>query len=232
MNIQCPICKKKFKQITVQHIRTHNLTINQFKTQYPNTDIVNRNAILRSKELAKQRAIIDNIHCKQCDKLIISPYRKHSSFCSSSCAAIHNNKKRTKLSFTCPICGTIFNKRYHSGFCSTKCLNISKYNEFIKKWLNKEISGSYNGNDHSVNLKIKRFLFEKFNHKCQKCGWDKINTFTNKIPLTIHHIDGDCTNSFLDNLELLCPNCHSLTEQYGSRNKGKSKRNYKRILLS
>lgn len=35
-----------------------------------------------------------------------------------------------------------------------------------------------------------------------------------------------------DNLELLCPNCHSLTKNYGNLNKkSQRKRNYKKIKL-
>lgn len=46
-----------------------------------------------------------------------------------------------------------------------------------------------------------------------------MSIYTNSIPLEVHHIDGDCTNSFEENLQLLCPNCHSLTDNFGSLNK-------------
>ena len=35
----------------------------------------------------------------------------------------------------------------------------------------------------------------------------------------MHHIDGDCTNNKIENLQLLCPNCHSLTSNLGILNK-------------
>lgn len=44
------------------------------------------------------------------------------------------------------------------------------------------------------------------------------------MPLEVHHIDGNCTNNKEENLQLLCPNCHSLTPNSGSLNKGNSKR--------
>lgn len=50
------------------------------------------------------------------------------------------------------------------------------------------------------------------------CGWGEENPHTHLIPLQIHHIDGDCTNNKEENLQLLCPNCHSLTETFGGRN--------------
>lgn len=67
-------------------------------------------------------------------------------------------------------------------------------------------------------------MFMKHNNKCEKCGWGEVNPYTGKIPLQVHHIDGDCTNNSEENLQLLCPNCHSLTETYGGLNKGNSKR--------
>ena len=61
----------------------------------------------------------------------------------------------------------------------------------------------------------------------------KVNEFTGKIPLEVHHIDGDCTNNKEENLQLLCPNCHSLTENFGSRNKNSKRyklKAYKKFL--
>lgn len=54
-------------------------------------------------------------------------------------------------------------------------------------------------------------------HKCEKCG---LSVWENqKIPLCIHHIDGNHINNNLENLQILCPNCHALTENYCGRNK-------------
>lgn len=46
----------------------------------------------------------------------------------------------------------------------------------------------------------------------------EIEKVTGEPPLHVHHIDGDATNNSEDNLQLLCPNCHSLTENYGRLN--------------
>lgn len=74
---------------------------------------------------------------------------------------------------------------------------------------------------------IRRYLFEKYNSKCQRCGWGEVNPFTKLVPLQVHHIDGNCINNSEDNLQLLCPNCHSLTDTYGSLN-ANSSRAYRR----
>lgn len=52
--------------------------------------------------------------------------------------------------------------------------------------------------------------------KCECCG---LSTWLGKeIPLELHHKDGDNQNNELENLELLCPNCHSLTDNYRWKN--------------
>ena len=67
---------------------------------------------------------------------------------------------------------------------------------------------------------IKRWLREKYGNKCQRCGWGEINPTSSIVPLTAHHIDGNCLNNHHTNLELLCPNCHALTPTYGGLNVG------------
>jgi len=53
-----------------------------------------------------------------------------------------------------------------------------------------------------------------------ECGWDKRNPLSNKIPIELEHIDGNSENNMLENLKLLCPNCHSLTPTYKALNTG------------
>ena len=100
-----------------------------------------------------------------------------------------------------------------------------QYKTYIQAW--KE--GKVDGGKHEVSDTIRKYLFQKYDNKCQLCGWSKTNSTTNKIPLQIHHIDGDCTNNREDNLQLLCPNCHSLTPNYGYTKKHISKRVDKRL---
>ena len=46
------------------------------------------------------------------------------------------------------------------------------------------------------------------------------NHVTGRVPVQIDHKDGDWMNHKKDNLEVLCPNCHSLTPTYMGLNKG------------
>jgi hypothetical protein len=71
---------------------------------------------------------------------------------------------------------------------------------------------------------MKKYLIEKFGEKCMLCNWNDKNEHTGIIPIQMNHIDGDPHNHDLSNVELLCPNCHSLTEYFGSRGKGRKER--------
>lgn len=53
-------------------------------------------------------------------------------------------------------------------------------------------------------------------HICECCG----NTTWNDmpIPLEVHHEDGNNANNQIENLRLLCPNCHALTDTYRGKN--------------
>lgn len=66
--------------------------------------------------------------------------------------------------------------------------------------------------------KLKKKLIEDKikDHKCEKCGLNE--WFGIKIPIELHHIDGDRFNNKLNNLQILCPNCHSQTDNYSGKN--------------
>lgn len=58
-----------------------------------------------------------------------------------------------------------------------------------------------------------------FKNECSKCKI--INWEGQKLSLHLDHVDGNNTNNLIENLRLLCPNCHSLTATYCGRNKKK-----------
>lgn len=67
---------------------------------------------------------------------------------------------------------------------------------------------------------LKKLMIESsnFEYKCSECP---ITDTHNGKPLSlqIDHIDGDCFNNEMDNLHFLCPNCHTQTSTYGSKNR-------------
>lgn len=56
---------------------------------------------------------------------------------------------------------------------------------------------------------IKKWIKEERGNKCEECGVEEWNG--KKLTMEIDHIDGNKNNNNLDNLKVLCPNCHSQT---------------------
>ncbi len=62
----------------------------------------------------------------------------------------------------------------------------------------------------------KRLIKEKLKeNKCEECGITKWNN--KQISIQLHHIDGNSRNHNLKNLCLLCPNCHSQTNNHSGK---------------
>jgi hypothetical protein len=169
--------------------------------------------------------------CLQCGEhipfttLSFHDYRERK-FCNSSCAASYNNrlaKKKSRIN-NCINCGIEI--KYPNKYCSLTCQVNFQFKEYINKWKNGEVNGM--SGKYAVSKYLKRYLMEKHGYKCSQCGWGEVNPFTNRIPLEVHHKDGDYTNNDENNLELLCPNCHSLTATYKAANKGSGRKDRKK----
>ena len=65
---------------------------------------------------------------------------------------------------------------------------------------------------------LKKLIKEKYKEdKCEICGisfWQNV-----KIPLELHHKDGNHYNNTLENFQILCPNCHSIQDGHRGRKK-------------
>ena len=134
----------------------------------------------------------------------------------------HFNKGKKQIHI-CLNCGKEFEHRFgahNNKFCSHKCQGEYKHKNLIEKWK----SGEYKGNPENISVAIKKYLLEKNNFKCEMCGFEGYNISTNNTILQIHHKDGNSSNNKEENLQVLCPNCHAMTETYGNTGKRKSSR--------
>ena len=114
-------------------------------------------------------------------------------------------------------------------------------NSKINKFCNNSCQGQYKWiNETTVRIEqglvpdgspaLKKYVIEKNGEKCSECGQG--NTWNNKsLVLQLDHIDGNSDNNFPSNLRLLCPNCHTQTENFGSKGQGsRYRKNTKRNL--
>lgn len=71
--------------------------------------------------------------------------------------------------------------------------------------------------DIVVTSRLRKKLIEDGVKKeeCEECGI--IDWMGKRITLELHHIDGNRYNNNLKNLQILCPNCHSLTPNHSTK---------------
>ena len=80
-----------------------------------------------------------------------------------------------------------------------------------------EYAKNANVKSHILKLKLIRDGIKE--DKCELCGvsiWQGV-----KLPLELHHKDRNHFNNDFNNLQILCPNCHSIQEGNSGANAGK-----------
>ena len=81
-----------------------------------------------------------------------------------------------------------------------------------------------NSTFQSYKLKKRLFIAGLKSQQCEECGWAQ-KTPDGYLPLELDHINGDRSDNRLENLRILCPNCHSLKPSHRGRNIGKNNNN-------
>jgi hypothetical protein len=191
---------------------------------------------LKSKEIcAKQKEErIANYNlapkcCAKCNKSITYAKRVNI-FCSQSCSTTYNNLKRNssnpeqftatkkvilkvKKQFYCVTCNKIL-KTKHNKYCSIQCQQDLFFKQKLDNWLSGTVT-------RFENRWLRKALIFINGNKCSVC---KIETWQNKpIVFEVEHIDGNSENNNKENVCLICPNCHSQTDTYKGKNKGKGR---------
>lgn len=102
------------------------------------------------------------------------------------------------------------------------------YNNFSRPELKQDeifCENSRVGHSGKLLKYIKKFAVKNTN-VCEKCGrseWEG-----KPIPLQVHHLNGKHSDNRIENLQILCPNCHALTDNYCGKNA--TKRTTKEII--
>lgn len=175
------------------------------------------------KRLGMSKPTITRI-CIGCKKEF-STKSNVQQWCSRNCARDYHNQIRaeqgTKRNRTCLFCGQAI-RSWGSIFCSKTCAHRLKAKKSLSLWKNGQHSGSTPSGEMAAY--VTTYILEKFQNQCFQCGWKEVHPITKTSPLHIHHKDGDSTHNNEENLVLLCPNCHALTENFGRLNKNGARR--------
>ena len=120
----------------------------------------------------------------------ISARANIAKYCSRSC---YYKAMRAKgsVSVECKHCGAEFSTSPSKKrvYCSRACINKSSKELFVAKFT-------------TVRKAMNR---RNMLNECERCGYNEVPEI-----LGVHHKDRDRKNNSIDNLEVLCPNCHSL----------------------
>jgi hypothetical protein len=111
---------------------------------------------------------------------------------------------------------TVFATSHEAGNLARANSILTKQREQVQRFINGE-------SNTLANSAIKRLLLREYyvEDKCIECGNNEWRG--KKLNLELDHIDGDNFNNSLENLRLLCPNCHSITDSYCGKNKNTGK---------
>lgn len=166
------------------------------------------------------------MQCLNCDTETSNPM-----YCGKSCAAVVNGRKHPKRqrregslpwlpegqTRPCGLDSCTGRVPRNSRFCGPSCSSIKKRLDRIERWL----AGDYEEATCPRGLErfAREYLLELADYTCSKCGWREFHPVDGKPLVQVDHEDGDALNNDPANLQVLCPNCHSMTPHYGARNK-------------
>lgn len=143
--------------------------------------------------MAEQYKRNPNTACIICGKPIYrrpAGIKRGQVFCSSACFGIACRKE-----IPCVVCGTPILASANAKTCSRACANKNRTGIRYKIGRPKD-----KVKDERA-LKLR--LIASRGTVCERCGYNK------REILNVHHKDRNHGNNDMDNLELLCPNCHA-----------------------
>lgn len=162
--------------------------------------------------------------CLTCNK-IVDYFKRTQSFCSRSCSATYHNLKRPpKTKETKEKISNGIKRWYNTiGYTPDQLLKRKVIAKKIGEQ-NKEKAKIKLLNEDFNTLKFERLrsrvIYEQ-DKKCKTCN--RSHWMRRPIIFELNHIDGNNKNNIRENLEALCPNCHSLTDTWRGRNKNSGK---------
>ena len=123
---------------------------------------------------------------------------------------------------TCIVCNKTLG-RQAKKYCSIVCQRQHLTNLYLQDWFDGKVDGFNDTKQCSLSKRIRDYVLNRAGHQCEECGWNKKHPITGRVPLDVHHVDGDSKNNRPENLKALCPNCHALTLTYKNLNRGRGR---------
>lgn len=126
--------------------------------------------------------------------------------------SVSRRKPGNDCSHVCEFCGTSFrhSMKTVNRFCCIACSASFQKKVTLEKFLCGEKLSEKT---------LKRCVLEVKGRFCSICGVGE-EWAGKPLTLQLDHIDGNSDNDLPINLRVLCPNCHSQTETYGSKGSG------------
>lgn len=178
------------------------------------------------------------VKCLHCGKPLEFSKRNSNKFCGHSCSARYTNRGRTvkykpvkspkqiKLqkvkprkfkdaseNIRCLHCQITLEKKQNK-YCSLACSAKHRQAKQMDDWLKGIIK--------KVENRVLRVYLSKLEGSlCSVCGISEWNE--KPIVLEVEHKDGNSEDDSRENVCLICPNCHSQTDTYKGKNKGKGR---------
>lgn len=92
--------------------------------------------------------------------------------------------------------------------CVSKKISLAIQKHYLKKYK------TYSFEEFPRRL-LKFIVWLEQNERCNVCGYSLFNIKTG--PYNLHHKDGNRENNKRENLEVLCANCHMMTDNWGHK---------------
>lgn len=148
------------------------------------------------------------ITCEICSNLFYAKPHKiqrgKSRYCSMACYS--KSRQKLRVTLNCAQCknefqrkpSAMFNSKSGMFFCSRLCKDAAQRIGGIEAIMPPHYGTGNGQNDYRARA------LAHYGSSCTKCG------FSNIYAIEVHHKDKDRTNNRLDNLEVICANCHCI----------------------